>query len=143
MAKNRKRDAALHRLLPLTKGLVLCGIVATVGFGYVWQKNSIYRLGDDIKVREQQLDALRKRNDVLSDQIARLTSPGVIEDKCKAWNLGLAVPKESQIVRLPDPSTSPSLPDGGSSRPSTVAVRAKQYADSQPRVGTGEGVRAN
>jgi len=94
------------RALPLVKGLLICTAVATVGFGYVWQKNSIYKLGDDIKFYEQQVEALGKKNDVLLDQVTRLKSPRVLEAKCKTWNLGLGVPKESQVVRVPDPVSS-------------------------------------
>jgi cell division protein FtsB len=99
MAKNRKRESSL----PLTKWLLVCAIIGTIGFGYVFQKNSIKKLGDDIKQREQQLEILRKRNVVLVQQVTSLKSPRVIEYKCKLWNLGLSVPKESQIVRVPDP----------------------------------------
>lgn len=101
---NRKREGALTRSLPLVQGVLICAAVATIGFGYVWQKNSIYKLGDDIKLYEQQLEAMRKKNEVLLDQVARLKSPRVLEAKCKTWNLGLGVPKESQIVRVPEPA---------------------------------------
>lgn len=107
MLRNRKREEALNWVLPVTKWFVLFGAIATVCIGYIWQQNSIYKLGDDIKRCEQQLEALRKRHSVLVDQIARLKSPQVIETKCRTWNLGLGVPKESQIVRVTDPMLYP------------------------------------
>jgi cell division protein FtsB len=107
MARNRKRERNWIRLLPLTKWLLVFAFVATVAVGFVYQKNGLYKLGDDIKAREQQLETLRKRNVVLRDQIAMLTAPRVIEHKCKLWNLGLAQPAESQIVRVPDPMLEP------------------------------------
>ena len=98
-------------LIGSSRGSSSCSpAVATVGFGYVVQKNAIYKLGDDIKQREQHLDALRKRNVVLLDQVTGLKSPRVIECKVKCWNLGLIVPKESQIVRVPDPLLYPTTP---------------------------------
>jgi cell division protein FtsB len=103
MAKNRKRESSL----PLTKWVFLCGVIGAIGFGYVFQKNSIKKLGDDIKARELQLELLRKRNVVLVQQVTSLKSPRVIEYKCKVWNLGLSGPKESQIVRVPDPMLVP------------------------------------
>ncbi|MSR64648.1 MAG: hypothetical protein EXS18_02575 [Verrucomicrobiae bacterium] len=105
-------------MLPLTKGLLLCAVIATIGFGYVWQKNSILKLGDDIRQHEQQLEVIHKRNVVLLDQVATLKSPRVIEYKVKSWNLGLAMPKESQIVRIADPMLAP----GKSAAPEQTAA---------------------
>ena len=90
-------------VLPLIKWLLVCAVIAATGFGYVFQKNSIKKLGEDIHQREQQLEALHKRNQVLVDHVTSLSSPRAIEYKCKLWNLGLGVPKESQLVRVPDP----------------------------------------
>jgi cell division protein FtsB len=128
--KNRKREGALLKMLPVTRGLLLCGIIASIGFGYVWQKNSIIKLGDDIRQHEQQLDALHKRNVVLLDQVATLKSPRVIEYKVKSWNLGLAMPKESQIVRVADPMLTPVKTDTPEQRASVSRPTDRQLVAS-------------
>ena len=55
MRSNRKRESL--RFGNVAKSLFTCLAIATVGVGYVWQKNQIYRTGDEIKKRETALSA--------------------------------------------------------------------------------------
>ena len=101
MRRNRKREYL--RFGTVTKSLVACVCIAASGLGYVWQKNAIYRLGDEIKRREAALSSAQKRNTMLVAQLAHLQSPAILETKCQQYNLGLVAPKESQVVRLYEP----------------------------------------
>ncbi len=87
----------------MTKSLVVCTCIAISGLGYVWQKNAIYRLGDEIKKRETVLSSAHKRNLMLAAQMAHLESPAQLEAECQQYNLSLVAPKESQVVRLYEP----------------------------------------
>ena len=73
----------------MTKSLFVCVCVAISGLGYVWQKNAIYRLGDEIKKREALLSSAQKRNLMLAAQLAHLESPAELETKCQGYNLSL------------------------------------------------------
>ncbi len=101
MRRNRKREYL--RFGTVTKSLVACMCIGVSGLGYVWQKNAIYRLGDDIKRREAALSSAQKRNTMLAAQLAHLQSPALLETKCQQYNLGLVAPKENQVVRLYEP----------------------------------------
>lgn len=101
MKRNRKREPL--RFGTVTKSLVVCVCVAASGLGYVWQKNAIYRLGDEIKRREAALSSAQKRNTMLAAQRAHLESPAELEAKCQQYNLSLVSPKENQVVRLYEP----------------------------------------
>jgi hypothetical protein len=101
MKRNRKRESL--RFGTVTKSLVVCTCIAVSGLGYVWQKNAIYRLGDDLKRRETTLSSAQKRNTMLAAKLAHLQSPAQLEAKCQEYNLGLIAPKESQVVRLYEP----------------------------------------
>ena len=101
MKRNRKREPL--RFGTVTKSLFVCVCVAISGLGYVWQKNAIYRLGDEIKKREALLSSAQKRNLMLAAQLAHLESPAELETKCQEYNLSLVAPKESQVVRLYEP----------------------------------------
>jgi len=101
MKRNRKRGPL--RFGTVTKSLVICACVAISGLGYVWQKNAIYRLGDEIKKREAILSSAQKRNLMLTAQLAHLESPAELEAKCRVCNLSLVAPRESQVVRLYEP----------------------------------------
>lgn len=102
MRRNRKRESL--RFGTVAKSLVACVCVAGIGLGYVWQKNQIYRLGDEIKKREAALTATEKRNAMLTAQVAQLKSPAQLEIGCQQYNLGLIAPKENQVVRLIEPA---------------------------------------
>lgn len=85
------------------KSVLTCVCLAVFGLAYVWQKNHLYRLGDEIKKREAALVAAEKRNTMLAAQLAQLQSPAYLEARCQQYGLGLVAPKEQQMVRLLEP----------------------------------------
>jgi hypothetical protein len=85
------------------KSVLTCVCLAVFGLTYVWQKNHLYRLGDEIKKREAAVLAAEKRNTMLAAQLAQLQSPAYLEARCQQYNLGLVAPKEQQMVRLLEP----------------------------------------
>lgn len=85
------------------KSLLACAWIAVLGLGYVWQKNQIYRLGDEMKKREAILLATQKRNTMLAAQLAHLKSPAQLESRSQFYSLGLAAPRENQVVRVYEP----------------------------------------
>src|SRR5271154_976055 len=101
MKRNRKREQL--RFGTVTKSLAVCICIAMCGLGYVWQKNAIYRQGDEIKKREAALSSAQKRNMMLAAQMAHLESPAQLEAECQQYNLSLVAPKEGQVVRLYEP----------------------------------------
>ena len=101
MRRNRKREPL--QFGTVAKSLITCASIAAIGVGYVWQKNQIYRLGDEMKKREATLLAAEKRNTMLAAQLAHFKSPAYLESRCQQYNLGLAAPRETQMVRLLEP----------------------------------------
>lgn len=101
MRRNRKREQL--RFGTVAKSLITCASIAAIGVGYVWQKNQIYRVGDEMKKREATLLAAQKRNTMLAAQLAQFKSPAYLESRCQQYNLGLTAPRESQVVRLLEP----------------------------------------
>ena len=101
MLRNRKRQSL--QVGVVAKSLLACLYVAAVGMGYVWNKNQIYRLGDDLKRREAELIALEKRNAMLAAHLAQLKSPACLETRNHQLQLGLVPPRQDQWVRLFEP----------------------------------------
>lgn len=101
MRRNRKREPL--RLGSVARSLMVCGCIAVAGLTYVYQKNQIYRLGDDVKKREGTLLALDKRNSMLAAQLAQFKAPAYLEARCQQYSLGLTAPRDTQVVRLPEP----------------------------------------
>jgi uncharacterized protein YqjF (DUF2071 family) len=116
MAKNRKSQSAANRFGPAIKALVICLLIGGSGIGYVWQKEQIIRLGQEIKRREVRRSALEDQNDKLRKQLGNIRSPAWIEARIKQLNLGLLPPQQAQVWRLPEPSTNspaPAIPFSG------------------------------
>ena len=113
MAKNRKNQAAAIRFGPALKASFLCLLIGGSAVGYVWQKNEIYRLGQQIRQRETKLAQLQSDNKIFSDQISVLHSPVKLDQRAKELNLGLAPATPMQVVRLTE---TPVMPEKNSSR---------------------------
>jgi len=128
MKRNRKRESL--RFGTVTKSLVVCTCVAISGLGYVWQKNAIYRLGDEIKKRETALSSAHKRNLMLAAQMAHLESPAQLEAECQQYNLSLVAPKESQVVRLYEPGQEWDMQMANAPLPAQLPAQAR---GAQPR----------
>src|SRR2546425_11202496 len=109
MARNRKYQSgqAGIRFGPALKALLLCLLIGGSGVGYVWQKNQIYELGQQIKKREQRLAQMQDQNEKLRRQLAMLRSPAALDARAKELNLGLGLPQPTQVRRLPEPLGGP------------------------------------
>ena len=85
------------------KALFICLVIGGSGIGYVWQKNQIHQLGKQYKDREVALEEKKRLNKLRRDKLNELQSPRMLEARIKQLNLGLVLPQQSQIVRLPEP----------------------------------------
>jgi len=107
MARNRRSESAAIRFGPAVKAFVLCLLIGGSGVGYVWQKEQLARLGQQIKLRETRLTALEEQNEKLRKQLGVVRSPGFLEERIKSWKLGLVLPQPTQIWRLTEPTPEP------------------------------------
>jgi hypothetical protein len=103
MAKNRKHQSAAIRFGPALKAFLLCLLIGGSGVGYVWQKNQIDQLGQQIRKRELHLKELQDQNEKLRRQMAYMKSPPFLEARIKEFNLGLVPPQPSQVWYLKEP----------------------------------------
>ncbi|HEY5912829.1 MAG TPA: hypothetical protein VJA21_19730 [Verrucomicrobiae bacterium] len=123
MARNRKSQSVAIRFGPAIKALVICLLLGGSGVGYVWQKEQIVRLGQQIKAREVRLSASEDKNDKLRKELGRMCSPPVLEARIRELNLGLVPQQQAQVWRFPEPlAEAPAAPAGqtyplGASRP--------------------------
>ena len=104
MARNRKYRTAASRFGPALKAFLLCLLIGGSGVGYVWQKDQIRRLSQQIKERETRLKKLKDENEKRRQELARLRLPSSLTAQIQKWNLGLAQPQMSQVLRLTEPS---------------------------------------
>jgi hypothetical protein len=114
MAKLKKSQSAAIRFGPALKAFFLCFMIAGSAVGYVWQKSQIYQLGRHIRQDEIRLSQLKSENQKLTDQLAILRSPVMLDQRARALNLGLVSAAPGQVYRLPEPVFS--APPGSHSR---------------------------
>ena len=107
MAKNRKNQSAAIRFGPALKALFLCLLFAGSAVGFVWQKNQIYQLGQQIRQREVRLKRLQNDDQKLGDQLSILKSPTMLDRRVRELNLGLTPAQPMQVLRLPEPASEP------------------------------------
>jgi uncharacterized protein involved in exopolysaccharide biosynthesis len=107
MAKNRKNQSAAIRFGPALKALFLCLLIAGSAVGFVWQKNQIYQLGQQIRQREIHLKQLQNDDQKLGDQLSILRSPPMLDRRARELNLGLAPAQPMQVMRLAEPAFVP------------------------------------
>ncbi len=117
MARNRKYQTAASRFGPALKAFLLCLLIGGSGVGYVWQKDQISLLGQQIKKRELRLDDLENQSERLRKQLAQIRSPLALERRIQELGLGLARPQPNQVWQLDEPARETPRP-----------ARERQYA---------------
>jgi hypothetical protein len=81
------------------------------GIGYVWFKDQIDVLADQVKRKETALAALERENRVRRDQLAILCLPDALDKQVKKMNLGLVPPAQARVIRLTEiPPNFPAAP---------------------------------
>jgi hypothetical protein len=110
MARNKKNESGF-RLGPALIALALFALFVPPGIGYVWFKDQIDVLGDQVKKQEITLAGLERENRVRRDQLAVLCLPDALDKQVKKMNLGLGPPAQAQVIRLTEtPVNSPAGP---------------------------------
>jgi len=97
---NRKKGSSSVRFGPAFKAVLICLVTCGLGLGYVWQKQHINALGEQIKENELKLEELRRENKRRGDTLAFLMSPQELDARLRQLNLDLQVPMPQQIVLL-------------------------------------------
>src|ERR1035438_1430153 len=87
MARNRKYQSAASRFGPALKAFLLCLLIGGSGVGYVWQKDQIAQLGQQIKKRELRLGDLEDQSEKLRKQLATMRSPPFLERRIQTCAL--------------------------------------------------------
>jgi uncharacterized protein involved in exopolysaccharide biosynthesis len=103
MAKSKKSQSAAIGFGPVLKVFFLCSVIGGSAVGYVWEKGQIYELGRQIRQQEIHLSQLKSQDQKLTDQLAILRSPMMIDQRARQLNLGLVPAQPGQVCRLPEP----------------------------------------
>src|ERR1700710_1170628 len=107
MARNRKNQPAGMTFCIAVKAFLICAFIVSCCVGYVWQKKQITELSQQISKNETRSDLLRNNNAKLKKQLAALMTPPALDTRVKELKLGLALPQQNKIWRLPEPAPEP------------------------------------
>ena len=94
---NRKIGQSAVRFGPALKAVLICLVTCSLGLGYVWQKQQINTLGEQIKENEIKLKDFRRENKRRADALSFLKSPQELDLRLRQLNLNLVVPHPRQI----------------------------------------------
>lgn len=103
MGNHRRNQSGAVRFVPACKAILLCALIGGSCVGYVLQKNKIYELGQQLGIRQQRLEKLRKENQVLAERLASMQLPQRLAERARELNLGLMPPQPSQMLWIAEP----------------------------------------
>lgn len=91
-------NAFINRLIALT--LLLLIFSGSLGLGAVWVRQTISQTANRSRALVTKLNDVERRLDEVNAEIATAASPGTLMQQNEAMRLGLATPKEVQVVRV-------------------------------------------
>ncbi len=91
-------NAFINRLIALT--LLLLIFSGSLGLGAVWVRQEISSTANRSRALVTKLNDVERRLDEVNAEIATAASPGTLMRQNEAMRLGLATPKETQVVRV-------------------------------------------
>jgi cell division protein FtsB len=103
MANKRKKKKMKKNQVQTPFPVFLANIlvlVTVLGLSYMWLCSRCDALGKEIKEKERELIAVEKRATDEQDRWSNITSPVNLARAIKKYHLGMAMPRESQIIRV-------------------------------------------
>lgn len=109
------------------KVFCLCLFVGAASVGYLYQKNQLENLGDEILSKELRLRQLKQENADDQEKLAWMQTHRYLDKRVQQLGLGLVEPREEQILRLEE-TLYTSVPQASDRR----YVRRKSGAEDAP-----------
>ncbi len=91
-------NAFINRLIALT--LLLLVFSGSLGLGAVWVRQEISQTANRSRSLVTKLNDVERRLDEVNAEIATAAGPGSLMQQNEAMRLGLATPREIQVVRV-------------------------------------------
>ncbi len=134
MATNRRRDEESVRMGVLVRALLVCGVIAALGIGYVRHNAQQLELGRQITEQERRRDRLRQTVNIQEVTIATLISRPELMARVQRFNLGLVpvTPAQRIFVTVPAMEQGPGLASEGRlvvTRPTGTALPVGALGD--------------
>jgi hypothetical protein len=107
MATIRRREEESVRMGVLVRALLVCGVIATLGLGYVRHNAQQLELGRQITEQERRRDRLRQTVNIQEVTIATLVSRPELMARVQRFNLGLVPVAPAQRIFVTVPGAAP------------------------------------
>lgn len=93
-------NALVNRLVALT--LTLLVFSGTLGLGAVWMRQEISQTANRSRALEGRITDVNRRLDEVNAQVASALNPSALLRQNQAMRLALALPREVQVMRVPE-----------------------------------------
>lgn len=107
MATIRRREEESVRMGVLVRALLVCGVIAALGLGYVRHNAQQLELGRQITEQERRRDRLRQTVNIQEVTIATLVSRPELMARVQRFNLGLVPVTAAQRIFVTVPTPGP------------------------------------
>ncbi len=109
MATKRKKKKTKKNQVQVPFPVLLANVlvlVAVLGLSYMWLCSRCDALGKEIRSKETEFAKVQKRLVNEQDSWSNITSPRNLEQAIKKYRLDMVIPRETQIVRVLNPTGS-------------------------------------
>lgn len=104
MTRKHKSGGGSVPIFTVVVVLLICTGLVFTGVGYVWHRNRNEKLAHSIHAVETQILKLRQRGGAMDQRLNTLRSPEQVRERVRRMGLGLTMPAQEQILRLPEPA---------------------------------------
>ncbi|QSR89827.1 hypothetical protein IT6_10305 [Methylacidiphilum caldifontis] len=103
--KNRIKDQESIKLSMLFIWILVLLIMMIAGVEFLYLKNRILRLSEEMKLQEEELADIKRKNNRLEAMLAKGSSPQELENRLKEWKIGLVKMSELEVIVMEESPT--------------------------------------
>jgi len=118
LTRNRRRGMNTVRVSYVARWLAAVAFLGIVGLSFVYMRNKLHQYGEQRRLLEKRLAALRQESQVVQVQITEWGSRAVLHRRLQEGFVRLVPIPDGRVVRLQVP---PGKPAGGELRPVALA----------------------
>lgn len=98
--KNRLKDRHSINLSMMFVWIMAVLITMFGGIEFLYLKNRVLRISDELKIQEEELADMKRKNSRLEAMLAKGCSPQELENRLKEWKIGLVKMSELEVIMM-------------------------------------------
>ncbi|ACD83472.1 hypothetical protein [Candidatus Methylacidiphilum infernorum] len=98
--KNRIKGRHSVKLTVMFTWIMTLFIMMLGGVEFLYLKNRVLRLSEEMKLQEEELADIKRKNGRLEAMFAKGSSPQELENRLKEWKIGLVKISELEVIMM-------------------------------------------